>query len=206
MQGICLVTDRELCGGRPLEWVVARALEGGVASVQLREKELSTRAFLEEALTLKALLDAAGLPLIINDRVDVALAAGAAGVHLGQADLPCEAARRLLGPRAILGLSVECWEDVVRAEDQPVDYLGVSPVFATPTKTDTREPWGLEGLVRIRAFSRHPLVAIGGVHPGNAAALRAAGASGLAVVSALCAVPDPAGAARELVQAFRNSQ
>lgn len=206
MQGICLVTDRELCGGRPLEWVVARALEGGVASVQLREKELSTRAFLEEALTLKALLDAAGLPLIINDRVDVALAAGAAGVHLGQADLPCEAARRLLGPRAILGLSVECWEDVVRAEDQPVDYLGVSPVFATPTKTDTREPWGLEGLARIRAFSRHPLVAIGGVHPGNAAALRAAGASGLAVVSALCAVPDPAGAARELVQAFRNSQ
>ncbi len=206
MQGICLVTDRELCGGRPLEWVVARALEGGVASVQLREKELSTRAFLEEALTLKALLDAAGLPLIINDRVDVALAAGAAGVHLGQADLPCEAARRLLGPRAILGLSVECWEDVVRAEDQPVDYLGVSPVFATPTKTDTREPWGLEGLVRIRAFSRHPLVAIGGVHPGNAAALRQAGASGLAVVSALCAVPDPAGAARELVQAFRNSQ
>ncbi len=206
MQGICLVTDRELCGGRPLEWVVARALEGGVASVQLREKELSTRAFLEEALTLKALLDAAGLPLIINDRVDVALAAGAAGVHLGQADLPCEAARRLLGPRAILGLSVECWEDVVRAEDQPVDYLGVSPVFATPTKTDTREPWGLEGLARIRAFSRHPLVAIGGVHPGNAAALRQAGASGLAVVSALCAVPDPAGAARELVQAFRNSQ
>ena len=206
MQGICVVTDRELCGGRPLEWVVARALEGGVASVQLREKELSTRAFLEEALTLKALLDAAGLPLIINDRVDVALAAGAAGVHLGQADLPCEAARRLLGPRAILGLSVECWEDVVRAEDQPVDYLGVSPVFATPTKTDTREPWGLEGLARIRAFSRHPLVAIGGVHPGNAAALRAAGASGLAVVSALCAVPDPAGAARELVQAFRNSQ
>lgn len=206
MQGICLVTDRELCGGRPLEWVVARALEGGVASVQLREKELSTRAFLEEALTLKALLDAAGLPLIINDRVDVALAAGAAGVHLGQADLPCEAARRLLGPLAILGLSVECWEDVVRAEDQPVDYLGVSPVFATPTKTDTREPWGLEGLARIRAFSRHPLVAIGGVHPGNAAALRAAGASGLAVVSALCAVPDPAGAARELVQAFRNSQ
>ena len=206
MQGICLVTDRELCGGRPLEWVVARALEGGVASVQLREKELSTRAFLEEALTLKALLDAAGLPLIINDRVDVALASGAAGVHLGQADLPCEAARRLLGPRAILGLSVECWEDVVRAEDQPVDYLGVSPVFATPTKTDTREPWGLEGLARIRAFSRHPLVAIGGVHPGNAAALRAAGASGLAVVSALCAVPDPAGAARELVQAFRNSQ
>ena len=206
MQGICLVTDRELCGGRPLEWVVARALEGGVASVQLREKELSTRAFLEEALTLKALLDAAGLPLIINDRVDVALAVGAAGVHLGQADLPCEAARRLLGPRAILGLSVECWEDVVRAEDQPVDYLGVSPVFATPTKTDIREPWGLEGLVRIRAFSRHPLVAIGGVHPGNAAALRQAGASGLAVVSALCAVPDPAGAARELVQAFRNSQ
>ena len=206
MQGLCLVTDRELCGGRPLEWVVARALEGGVASVQLREKELSTRAFLEEALTLKALLDAAGLPLIINDRADVALAAGAAGVHLGQADLPCEAARRLLGPRAILGLSVECWEDVVRAEDQPVDYLGVSPVFATPTKTDTREPWGLEGLARIRAFSRHPLVAIGGVHPGTAAALRQAGASGLAVVSALCAVPDPAGAARELVQAFRNSQ
>ena len=198
MKGLHLVTDRGLCAGRSLEEVVARAVQGGVASVQVREKAGATRDFVAEALRLKALLAPHGIPLIVNDRVDVALAVGAEGVHVGQSDLPCELARQLMGPKAIIGLSVETWEDVVRAQDQPVDYLGVSPVFATPTKTDTRGAWGLEGLARIRAFSRHPLVAIGGLNDANIEAVVRAGAEGIAVVSALCSAADPCQAAREL--------
>lgn len=203
MKGLCLVTDRGLCGDRSLEHVVMQAVRGGVASVQLREKGLSTRAFVEEALRIKALLAPLGVPLIINDRVDVALAVGANGVHVGQSDMPPRIVRKLMGPQAILGLSVETWEDVVRAQDQPVDYLGVSPVFATLTKSDTRGAWGLEGLARIHAFSRHPLVAIGGLHAGNISAVLQAGAQGVAVVSALCAAEDPAQAAQDLCRCFQ---
>lgn len=198
MKGLCLVTDRDLCGARPLEAVVLESVRGGVTSVQLREKHLATRAFVATAARLKALLAPFGIPLIINDRVDVALAVGANGVHVGQDDMPCETVRHLMGPTALIGLSVECWEDVVRAQDQPVDYLGVSPIFATPTKTDTRGAWGLEGLARIRAFSRHPLVAIGGLNEANIPAVVRAGAEGIAVVSALCAAPDPRCAAEAL--------
>lgn len=205
MRGLHLVTDRGCCRGRALEAVVAEAVAGGVASVQLREKDLPIRPFLALARSLKAVLGPSGVPLIINDRLDVALACGAGGLHLGQDDLPCEEARRLLGPGVILGLSVETWEDVVRAQDQDVDYLGVSPVFATPTKTDTKAPWGLEGLARIRAYSRHPLVAIGGLHAGNAEAVVRAGAQGLAVVSAICAQEDPEGAARALGEAMARA-
>jgi thiamine-phosphate pyrophosphorylase len=139
-----------------------------------------------------------GVPLIINDRLDVALAVKADGVHVGQDDMPYETARALMGPTAIIGLSVETWEDVLRAEGLDVDYLGVSPVFTTPTKTDTKAPWGLEGLIRIRAFSRHPLVAIGGLNQSNAEAAVMAGADSVAVVSAICASPDPLAASREL--------
>jgi thiamine-phosphate pyrophosphorylase len=203
MRGLYLVTDRGLCLGRPLVDVVAQAVQGGVACVQIREKDLSTREFVAEAETIQALLGPRKVPLIINDRVDVALAVGAAGVHLGQSDLPCETARRLLGPKAIIGLSVETWEDVERAAHQPVDYLGVSPIFATPTKTDTKEPWGVQGLARIRAFTRLPLVAIGGLNRENAAQVIAAGADGIAVVSAVCSAPDPAKAASELCAAMR---
>jgi thiamine-phosphate pyrophosphorylase len=205
VKGLHLVTDRGLCGGRDLEEIVRQAVLGGVACVQLREKDLGTRAFVAEAARLQALLAPLGVPLIINDRVDVALAVGAAGVHVGQDDLPCERARELLGPGALLGLSVETWEDVVRAQDQPVDYLGVSPVFATPTKTNTRGAWGLEGLARIRAFSRHPLVAIGGLNAGNIPQVVRAGAEGIAVVSALCGAPEPREAARALGRLIREA-
>jgi thiamine-phosphate pyrophosphorylase len=198
MRGLYLVTDRGLCLGRSLFDVVAQAVQGGVACVQLREKDLSTREFVAEAAQVQALLSPRKIPLIINDRIDVALAVGAAGVHLGQSDLPCEIARKLLGPQAIIGLSVETWEDVERAAHQPVDYLGVSPIFATPTKTDTKQPWGLPGLARIRAFTRLPLVAIGGLNRGNVVQVIGAGADGIAVVSALCSAPDPAKAAAEL--------
>jgi thiamine-phosphate pyrophosphorylase len=198
VRGLYLVTDRGCCGARPVLEVVAQAVQGGVSCVQLREKELATRPFVELARALKALLSPLGVPLIINDRLDVALASGADGVHVGQEDMPCAVLRQFLGPKAIIGLSVETWEDVEAARHLDVDYLGVSPVFQTPTKTNTKAPWGLDGLARIRAQSRLPLVAIGGLNPANAAATVAAGADSLAVISALCAAPDPRAAAREL--------
>lgn len=198
MRGIYLVTDRGLCRSRSLLDVVMQAVQGGAACVQLREKDLTTRAFVEEAIAVKKLLAPFHVPLIINDRIDVALASGADGVHIGQADMPYETARRLLGKKAMIGLSVETWEDVLEAEKLECDYIGVSPVFATPTKTDTKEPWGLEGLSKIKSASRHPLVAIGGINASNARAVVEAGADCLAVVSAICAADDPFGAARNL--------
>lgn len=198
MRGIYLVTDRSLCRGHPLQEVVLQALRGGAAYVQLREKEISTREFVEEAVAIKKILSPYGIPLIINDRVDVALACGAEGVHLGQEDMPYQTARRLMGKEAIIGLSVETWQDVEAAEMLDVDYIGVSPVFATPTKTDTKKPWGLEGLRRVKAFSRHPLVAIGGINDATAESVVRAGAHCLAVVSAICASDDPQAAAMRL--------
>jgi thiamine-phosphate pyrophosphorylase len=198
MRGLYLVTDRALCRHRTVEEVVLMALRGGVACIQLREKDASTRDFVEEAQRIKAIMAPFRALLIINDRIDVALAVGADGVHIGQRDMPCDIARRLMGPRALIGLSVETWEDVQRAGALDVDYLGVSPVFETPTKTDTKGYWGLEGLSRIRAATRRPLVAIGGLNASNAAEVIRAGADSIAVVSAICAADDPYQAAREL--------
>lgn len=198
MYGVYLVTDRGLCRNRPLQDIVMKAVQAGVAYVQLREKDLSTRAFVEEAIAVKKILLPFPVQLIINDRIDVALACGADGVHLGQQDMPYATARKLMGDKAIIGLSVETWEDVEAVEKLDVNYIGVSPVFATPTKTDTKEPWGLTGLKKIKAFSRHPLVAIGGINASNVQAVAEAGADCLAVVSAVCSADDPAAAAAKL--------
>jgi len=199
--GIYLVTDEASCAGRSLADVVMAAVQGGATCVQLREKTLSTRDFCAKALVLQALLSPLGIPLVINDRVDIALACGVPGVHLGQSDLSVAQARRLLPPSVFLGWSVETLAHVVQASHPDfagVDYLGVSPVFATPTKTDTSLPWGLDGLRQARAATALTLVAIGGIHAGNAAEVLAAGAHGLAVVSAVCGAADPAAAARQL--------
>jgi thiamine-phosphate pyrophosphorylase len=196
-----LVTDQTSCGERSLHDVVLAAVHGGVSCVQMREKDLSTRDFCAKAKALQRVLTPLGIPLVINDRVDVALACDAAGVHLGQLDMAVQDARRLLPPWVLVGWSVETVEHVQQAaqsDRQGLDYLGVSPVFATPTKTDTSTPWGLGGLRRARAITSLPLVAIGGICAGNAKQVWAAGADGLAVVSAICAAPDPALAAREL--------
>lgn len=193
-----LVTDNVLSRGRPLVEIVRAAVEGGVTCVQLREKELSTRDFLAQALLLMQMLKAYQVPLVINDRIDVALGCGAQGVHLGQSDMPVLEARRLLPPETFIGWSVENLDEVAQAAALPVDYLGVSPVFSTPTKTDTHTPWGLEGLRLIRTRSLLPLVAIGGLHEGNAREVLQAGADGLAVVSAVCAAQDPGAAAARL--------
>jgi thiamine-phosphate pyrophosphorylase len=149
-------------------------------------------------MMLARLLGPLGIPLVINDNVEVALACRASGLHLGQGDLSPGEARELLPPDVFIGWSVETAADVLRSASMPVDYLGVSPVFATPTKTDTKAPWGLAGLWQARALTGLPLVAIGGIHSGNAGDVLRAGADGLAVVSAICAADDPAAAAREL--------
>ena len=193
-----LVTDSGLSLGRPLEEVVKEAVAGGVTMVQLREKEASTRDFVELALRLKPVCKAAGVPLIINDRIDVALAVGVDGVHIGQSDMPYEVARKLLGPDKIIGLSVENFEDLEVANGLDVDYVGISPVYGTPTKTDTAEPFGLEGLRKAVELSAHPTVAIGGMNASTIGAVMGVGTDGVAVVSAICSAPSPQEAAKEL--------
>ena len=199
-----LVTDQSIAGTRTLADMVAAAVQGGVTCVQLREKHLNTRDFLAQAVRLKQLLGPHGIPLVINDRIDIALACGAEGVHLGQSDMPVEQARQLLPPEMFIGWSVETLADVTRSAALPVDYLGVSPIYATPTKSDAASPWGLEGLRQVRAATALPLVAIGGIHVGNAAELLQAGADGLAVVSALCAASDPCEAAAAFSAVMRT--
>ena len=193
-----LVTDRALACGRPLADVVRAAVAGGVTCVQLREKEASAREFAVAARELLALLRPLGVPLIVNDRIDVALAAGADGVHVGQQDLSVADARRLGPPGWIVGVSAESVADAARAERDGADYVGASPVFATPTKADHAPPLGLAGLRALRAATKLPLVAIGGLHVGNARETIRAGADGLAVVSAIVAADDPRAAAAEL--------
>jgi thiamine-phosphate pyrophosphorylase len=193
-----LVTDRGLSRGRPIDAIVEAAVRGGVTAVQLREKACPAAEFLGLALRLKSLLEGTGVPLIINDAVDIAAESRAAGVHLGQGDMSPAEARRILGPDAIIGLSVETLEQAEAAAEWDIDYLGVSPVFLTPTKTNTGGAWGLDGLRRLRMRTRNPLVAIGGINASNAASVIEAGADGLAVVSAICSALDPESAAREL--------
>jgi len=193
-----LVTDRRLAGPRSLDDLICAALRGGVTAVQLREKDCATREFIDLARSLKAILAPAGVPLIVNDRVDVALAACADGVHIGQSDMEYRDARRLLGPDAIIGLSVETPEQAGHAASLDIDYLGVGPIFPTPTKSDAAPAWGIEALAALRSASRHALVAIGGIYRENAAEVIRAGADGIAVVSAICAAEDPEQAARDL--------
>lgn len=197
-----LITDRGLAGGRPIEGVVEAAVRGGATAVQLREKDCCTREFVELGRALARLLAPFEVPLIANDRLDVALAIGAAGVHIGQRDMDYSTARRLLGPDAVIGLSVETVEQARAAEALDADYLGVGPVFPTATKADAAPALGLAGLAQVRAVSHHRLVAIGGVGAGNARQAIEAGADGVAVVSAICAARDPERAARELRRAI----
>ena len=194
---LCLVTDRDLAGDRCMLDIVAGAVRGGVTLVQLRDKAASTRGLVADAEALLGLLRPLGIPLLINDRVDVALAVGADGVHVGQDDMPVSHARRLLGPGAIVGLSIPHADDLSRDHEE-ADYLGVGPVFAQATKTDASPPLGLVGLSSIVRAARKPVMAIGGIAPGNTADVMACGVAGVAVVSALMASEDPEGAARRL--------
>ncbi|MGE4441400.1 MAG: thiamine phosphate synthase [Desulfomicrobium sp.] len=201
-----LVTDRGLSLGRSTVDIVRAAVAGGVTCVQLREKECPTRQFVAEARAVREVLAGTGIPLIINDRIDVALAVGADGVHLGQTDMRIADARRVVGSSMFIGISAECVQDAVRAEAEGADYVGISPVFSTPTKTDTAPALGLDGVAAIRAAVSLPLVGIGGVKPENAAEILRSGCDGIAVVSAIVSAPDPRQAAAELKAIIRQAK
>lgn len=201
-----LVTDRSLARGRSTLEIVRAAVDGGATVVQLREKDCSTREFIEQALAIKDFLKDRAVPLIINDRLDVAQAVKADGVHLGQTDMPLKVAKKILGDSMIIGISAESLQDAVEAEKGGADYLGVSPIYATPTKTDTALPLGLEGLREIRKAVRIPLVGIGGLNRDNAAKVIRNGADGVAVVSAIVAADDPQKAADALRQIITEAQ
>lgn len=197
-----LVTDPGLCAAYGLEATVRAAVRGGVTVVQLRDKNATDAELTVCARRLKAVLAGSGVPLIINDRLAVAQASGADGLHIGQDDGEVAAARAALGPEAWLGLSVQNIGQLARVDTGHVDYLGVGPVFATASKPDHAPPLGLDGLAALVAASPLPCVAIGGLEAGHAAAVRHAGAQGMAVVSAICGQPDPEAAARELTRRF----
>jgi thiamine-phosphate pyrophosphorylase len=184
---------------------VAAAIAGGATMVQLRDPDAKTRALVEEARAIHALTRRAGIPFIVNDRLDVALAAGADGVHVGQSDMTVGDARALIGPEPILGLSITSEADLDVSDLRGVDYLGVGPVFQTSTKPDAAPPINVGGLEAIATRTRVPIVAIGGIHAGNAADAISAGAGGIAVVSAICAAPDAAAATRELVEVVKSA-
>ena len=201
-----LVTDRGLSRGRSTLKIVEAAVCGGVTCVQLREKDCSTREFIAQAQAIRDRLQALAIPLIINDRLDVAMAVEADGVHLGQTDMPLEMARAIVKDTMLIGISAESLRDAVEAEKGGADYLGVSPIYATPTKTDTAAPLGLEGLRQIDETVTLPLVGIGGLNQNNAGDVIRSGADGVAVVSAIVAAEDPEQAARNLKSTIEEAR
>lgn len=199
-----LVTDRALCGERGVLETVRQALAGGVTIVQLRDHNATTRELLEMARQLRQVTADYRVPFIVDDRLDVALAVGADGVHLGQSDLHPVDARRIAGPDLVIGHSVSSVAEVAAMGDWPagtVDHLGVGPVHATPTKPNAAAPLGIEGVREVVAATDLPTVAIGGITAAQVASLRAAGVDGVAVVSAICAAADPTAAAQQLLTA-----
>ena len=194
-----VLTDRKMSRGRTHLQVAEAAIAGGADVLQLRDKEASSGLLYREALRLRKLTREAKVPFIVNDRLDIALAVGADGVHVGQSDLPASVVRRILGPGKILGVSAVTVEEAIRAEKDGADYLGVGPVFeARGTKPDAGEPQGVDRIAQIRRHCRLPIVAIGGIDAENARKVRKAGADAAAVISAIVAADDIAQAARRL--------
>lgn len=196
-----LVADAVLSGPRGVVDTVRAAVRGGVTAVQVREPLATTRELCELSAAVHRVLVGTGVPLLVNDRLDVALAVGAEGVHLGQSDLPPDLARRIAGPDLLIGLSVSTLRETAEVEALPegtVDYLGLGPVFATATKPYAAAPLGLHQTAGVRAATRLPCVAIGGIDVNNAPEVRGTGVAGVAVVSAVCAAADPQAAAAAL--------
>lgn len=201
-----VIADRALGRDRPLEDIVAAAIRGGATMIQLREKTLSVRGTVALARRLQEITRPAGVPLIINDRADVALAIDADGVHVGQDDLPVADARRLLGPDRIVGVSAGTIAEAVAAEADGADYVGVGSIFPTGSKSDAGEAIGPEGLAQVRAAVHIPVVAIGGITAANAAEAIQAGAAGVAVISAVVGADDVREAARRLAEVVRAAR
>jgi len=197
------IVDPERAGGQNLANLAIRCARGGATLVQLRDKHSETRTMVEEARAIKQVLAPLAVPLVINDRLDVAMAAGADGVHLGQDDMAVEDARRLLGPKAVIGLSIKSVGEAEAARLDLINYVGTGGVYATSSKQQKNAPIGPDGLARILATLRQrapdmPVCGIAGIDASNAAEVIAAGADGIAVISALSLAPDPEAAAREL--------
>lgn len=203
---VYLVADRSCCRGRDLLSVVEEAVRGGASLVQLREKEAGAREFVQLARRMKRLLHSLEVPLIINDRVDVALACGADGVHVGQEDMDPGDVRLLTGPDFLVGLTVHTPELAREANKLPVDYLGAGPVFGTASKSDPKPRLETRGLARIREQTEHPLVGIGSITADNAEEVIRAGADGVAVISAICSAESPSRAAGKLREAVRSAR
>jgi thiamine-phosphate pyrophosphorylase len=201
--GLYLVTDRHQTGGRELVEVVEQALLGGVRAVQLREKDLSTDQLYRLAQRVLARTRAHGALLLVNDRIDVALAVGADGVHLGRRSLPPEEARRLLGPRSILGVSCHSVTDAREAAQGGADFVVLGPIYATPSKAPYGPPLSPAVLRAAREDVTAPILAIGGINAARIPEVIGAGADGAALISAVVAAADPAAAARELLRAWR---
>ncbi|MBY3366859.1 thiamine phosphate synthase [Rhizobium laguerreae] len=199
-----LVLDPDLCAGIGMVETARLAVAGGATMVQLRDKHAGTIRMIQTGRALKQALDGTGALLIVNDDVEAAIAIGADGLHIGQEDMDAMRARTMVGPEMILGLSVES-EALANAVDPDlVDYTGVGPVFATPTKADHKQPIGFDGLARLVKASPLPSVAIGGLKADHVAQVFAAGAMGLAVVSAICGTPDPEAATRRIAAEIRR--
>ena len=186
------VTDDSITDDTAFFKILEDALKGGASIIQLREKSVNTLSFYNRALKTKYLCQAYSVPLIINDRIDIALAVDAAGVHIGQTDMPYSKARALLGATKIIGLSISSTEQAIEAESLKVDYIGISPIFNTATKkSDLAPSLGIEGLKMIRPLFSKPIVCIGGIHQKNVADIIKNGANGVAVISAISKAEDP---------------
>ena len=196
-----LCTDRDLMSSATIEESVEQAIKGGVTVVQLREKDCSSKDFYELALRVKKITDEHNIPLIINDRVDIALAVDAAGVHIGQSDLPAYVIRKIIGEDKIVGVSAAKLAEAKQAEADGADYLGVGAMYATNTKTDAR-PVTLEELKEIKNSVHIPIVAIGGINMNTIPEIKTCGIDGIAVISAIVAQEDVTQAARDILDAY----
>lgn len=196
-----LVTDRALMSAATLTEAVEQAILGGCTMVQLREKELSSLEFYKQAMEIKQITDQYHVPLIINDRIDIAMVVKADGVHIGQSDIPAAVARKLIGADMLIGVSAASVTEALQAEKDGADYLGVGAMFPTGTKTDA-DLVSMEELQKIRQAVKLPIVAIGGINKENASLFHSAGIDGLAIVSAIIAQPDIRKAATEIKELF----
>lgn len=201
-----LITDRHQTGGRPLLDVVHAALVGGVRLIQLREKDLCSADLYRLALEVCDLTRSYGARLLINDRLDIALASGADGVHLGVGSLPVDVARRLLGPHMVIGYSAHGLAEVQQAQADGADFVTFGPVYATPSKAGYGEPCGVTQLAEAARILKIPVFALGGIKTANSAAVMATGASGIAVISAILSAADPQAAAASLLKKIEYVQ
>ena len=199
-----LVTDRRMPKERHLEEVVEKAIQGGVTLVQLREKSGDTGILYERAVALKKVTDAYHLPLIIDDRIDIMLACDAAGVHVGQSDMPAKIARKLIGPDKILGVSAATLEEALKAEADGADYLGVGAMYPTATKKDA-DFTSLETLKKIKDRVHIPVVAIGGINETTIPDFKGSTIDGFAIVSAIMASSEPGKVAKDLKDLIKKT-